>query len=103
MVALSVSTSHSTSPLATASPSFLRQRARVPVSMVGERAIMKTFSGIEDPLDRVHDLAYGRLRRQLQRVVVRHGHVLSGDQLNGGIQVIEAGAGNEPCHVGAHA
>ena len=44
MVALSVSTSQITSPLLTCSPSVFLQRAMVPVSMVGERAIIRIFS-----------------------------------------------------------
>ncbi len=43
MIALSVSTSASTSPCLTASPSFLTHFARRPSSIVGLRASMKTF------------------------------------------------------------
>ena len=47
MVALSVSISAITSPDLTASPSFLSHLARLPFSIVGERAGISTWIGIE--------------------------------------------------------
>src|SRR5208283_4073990 len=103
MVALSVSTSQSTSPLATLSPSFFLHRAIVPVSMVGESAIMGIFSGIHHPFHCFDDLGNRWLRGELEGVIVGHGHVLRRDELYGRVQVVKAVAGDEPCHVRSHA
>jgi hypothetical protein len=46
MVALSVSISAMTSPVLTASPSFLSHLARLPFSMVGDKAGMRMLIGI---------------------------------------------------------
>ncbi len=109
MVALSVSTSQITSPDLTTSPTLRRHRAIVPLSMVGDRAIIGTFSAMGPPYEvqrtscRGDDLLDRGLRGQLERVVVRHRHVFARHQLHGRVQVVEAVAGHEPGHVRAHA
>src|ERR1041384_7925730 len=88
MIALSVSTSASGSPLFTASPSFFSHLTSRPSSIVGDSASMKTLvamkKGDEGPstsID-VHDLLYGTdrlgyvgLRGPLEVLRVRHRHV----------------------------
>src|ERR1700751_4100766 len=90
MVALSVSISAMTSPVLTASPSFLSHLERLPFSMVGDSAGMRMlmgmalkfhqkFSAIADGFGRLDHFGHGRQREFFQISGVGHRHVLAGD------------------------
>src|SRR5262245_8355061 len=112
MVALSVSTSASTSPGATLSPSFLRHFRSTPTFIVSESCGMSSIwaTAGEPCLFEVQQLLDGgdgarRVRDALllEVVVVRHRHVGAGDALDGRIEVVEAAPPHAVRDLGAHA
>src|ERR1700731_686856 len=100
MVALSVSISAMTSPVLTASPSFLSHLERLPFSIVGDSAGMRMlmgialnfhqkFSAIADGFRRRDNFGDRRQREFFQVGGVRHRHVLAGDARDRRIEIIE--------------
>src|ERR1700722_13812498 len=99
MVALSVSISAITSPVLTASPSFLSHLERLPFSMVGDSAGMRMLMGmalrfhqnstVADGLRRLDHFGDRGQREFFQVGGVRHRHVLAGDARYRGVEIIE--------------
>src|ERR1700686_1716973 len=89
ILALSVSISAITSPVLTASPSFLSHLARLPFSIVGDSAGMRmlmgmaswfhpmTMSAVTNRLRRLDDFGDGRQRELFQIGGIGHRHVLA--------------------------
>src|ERR1700730_5389185 len=101
MVALSVSISAITSPVLTASPSFLSHLERLPFSMVGDSAGMRMLMGmarqfhqkflaVTDGFRRLDHFGDGRQRKLFQVGGVRHRHVLAGDARDRCVEIIES-------------
>src|SRR5579863_54575 len=105
IVALSVSISAITSPVLTASPSFLSHFERLPFSIVGDSAGMRmlmgifgfsgapispnTMSAVTDGLGRLDHLGDRRQRELFQIGSVRHRHVLAADARDRRVKIIE--------------
>src|ERR1700686_4804327 len=100
MVALSVSISAITSPVLTASPSFLSHLERLPFSMVGDSAGMRMLIGmarqfhqkflaITDGLRRLDHFGDGGQRELFQVGGVWHRHVLAGDTRDRSVEIIK--------------
>src|SRR5580693_5242574 len=99
IVALSVSISAITSPVLTASPSFLSHLARLPFSIVGDSAGMRMLMGIarnhqprsavSNSFRRCDHFGDGRQRELFKIRSVRHRHVLAGHALDRRVEIIE--------------
>src|SRR5580704_16536318 len=93
IVALSVSISAMTSPVLTASPSFLSHLARLPFSIVGDSAGMRMLMGmasaVADRFGGLDDFGDRRQRKLFQICCVRHRHVLAGDARHRRVEIIE--------------
>src|SRR5580700_11757288 len=100
MVALSVSISAMTSPVLTASPSFLSHLERLPFSMVGDSAGMRMLMGmarqfhqkflaVADGFGRRDHFGDGGQREFFQIGGVGHRHVLAGDARDRCVEIIE--------------
>src|SRR6266851_7918297 len=106
-VALSDSTSASTSPFLTASPLFFFHSTTVPSSIVSESfgifmSVIEWF-----PADHLAcqllDVLAGGDRRLLQRKAVRHGHLRAAQPANGSVEVVEATLLHARRDLGSHA
>src|SRR6202007_895288 len=100
IVALSVSISAITSPVLTASPSFLSHFARLPFSIVGDSAGIRILTGmarqfhrkelsVANHLGRLDDFGDRRQRELFQICGIRHRHVLAADAGYGSVEIIE--------------
>src|ERR1700757_4336710 len=100
MVALSVSISAITSPVLTASPSFLSHLERLPFSIVGDSAGMRMLMGmarlfhqkisaIADGFGRLDHFGDRRQREFFEIGGVGHRHVLAGDARDRRVEIIE--------------
>src|SRR5271167_1029255 len=100
IVALSVSISAMTSPVLTASPSFLSHLARLPFSIVGDKAGMRMLMGMarqfHQKISAVAD-GFGRLdhfgdRRQSELFQIRgigHRHVFTANAHDRRVEIVE--------------
>src|ERR1700691_5962846 len=104
IVALSVSISAITSPVLTASPSFLSHLARLPFSIVGESAGMRMLMGIIFSGAKVSPITKSAVTHGFRRLDhfgdrgqrelfqiggVGHRHVLAGDARDRRVEIIE--------------
>src|ERR1700688_5050357 len=114
IVALSVSISAITSPVLTASPSFLSHLARLPFSIVGDsagmlmlmgigRALHQKRSAIADGFRRFDDFGDRRQSELFQVRCISHRHVLAGDAHDRRVEIVECLLHHPRSNLGADA